>query len=784
MKKRIILITLICSLFIISSLIGILFVKNVIATSDLDYTFENDIVFDDNNPYYDFSYDDYNIRNQSIYTNDYNATYSFENDIIGQNPINWSDNGLTYQYIQNHNKIIGIYGNNNITQVNFNNDYLEGTIEYWILTTDSDKRTNLYFWDTSGGILSLEIRLDTFAYHNGTDYFYWECLSNQWYHIRIEWFTNNKVDIYCNHILEINKKSLMTNQTNGFDFFRIQLFDSHYTYLDAVGFSFDSDYNIYDNIIPYLEINDSIREVDKYEFAFSEFEVLYDLGSDVFSNWSEIDPTYDYVNIAYEYNERDRRIEIENVGVNSQTSGIEKEFYIDSGIINISWSFNITNMGSVGQFTMNTYSSDDTLISSIFIRNGFLREFGGLWLDSGLTTNIVYEFNLYVNYWDNISILFYLANDIYQDTFFIPILENNKDGLGKVKVFYDPAVENVMVYIDYVGIYINGSSISEELAYIQTAFVNIIPENYWNFKEFNLFNFNILGNNSFHVSTIMYLPDISVITRINELQYYNETDIILNLYNFTHSGNYGCGNAQLWLEFYNEIGFFKLTISGVKLVEGSNEYPLIFDYANVDIQDNYFYVKSNRLYFTHTANENDTLEYIQAKFGIDDTYAINRSINFNAYFLGISKAYFSNNYVSETNSTFPLRLGHNSFNYILPQEQIIKSFTILITDNNNNNYYGNSEGYITSIKLKYYPNIELTILTLSLIEIMIPLVVLIIPTLAVASVYGKKAIIPMLILMSVICFIGNLIEIEMFFIMMLCLGSALFLQYKREKEKI
>ena len=127
-------------------------------------------------------------------------------------------------------------------------------------------------------------------------------------------------------------------------------------------------------------------------------------------------------------------------------------------------------------------------------------------------------------------------------------------------------------------------------------------------------------------------------------------------------------------------------------------------------------------------------------------------------------------------------MGYEGINLILPQQQIIKSFTILITDNNNNDYYGNSEGYISSIKLIYYPDIELTILTLSLVEIMIPLIVLLIPTLAISSVYGKKAIIPMLILMTLICFISNLINVEIFFIMMLCLGSALFLQYKKERE--
>jgi len=246
------------------------------------------------------------------------------------------------------------------------------------------------------------------------------------------------------------------------------------------------------------------------------------------------------------------------------------------------------------------------------------------------------------------------------------------------------------------------------------------------------------------------------------------------------------GNNEYTFVLISNVSFI---ISEIKvysniLKKGINIYRPTFTYANVNISENYFYVSNNRLYFTHYANENDTLEYIQVKFNIDNVYAINRSINFKTYFYGISEAYFINNYVSQTDSIFFLRLGYEIINMILPQQQIIKSFTILITDNDNNDYYGNSEGYISSIKLIYYPDIELTILTLSLIEIMIPLIIIIVPTIAISSVYGKKAILPMLMLMSIICFATNIIPIEIFFIIIIALGCGMFLEYKKEKEKI
>jgi len=809
MKTKNILPIVLCLSFILSSLIGILFVKDVKADSqDIDYTFNQDYFLQDFS--YDnftetiFSSDKFNNRNLTTYTQNYNATYSFENDInkVGlEVPFidYYMTSGNSYAKviteIKGHNEILNAYSYSPYI-VSFYNDFntnrLNGTIEFWIRLNNSEQcffalkeynfqRGSFYFYsDNKLYVRNVSDYIEIFTYN-----------INVWYHIRIDFnCTSDSYNIYINNILKANN-FLFENDASYIDRFHIQLTPSNpfHCYFDAIGYSWDNNYTIGQNLIPYLEIDTSIKEVDKYEFAYESWDNLYDIDSDIFSNWSEIDATYDYVNIADDPNQLDRRIQIENDAINSQDSGIEKEFYINSGILNITWSVNFTDMPSIpAKFCTKVYSSDDTLISNIYIQNGFLRYSanGITQLDDGLTTNVIYEFNLYINYWDNISILYYFADDVYQDSFFIRIPENNKDGLGKIEIFYDCTVEDLWyIYIDYVGVYINGSSISEEFAYVRSESFWIDPyyEYTWNLNDYSQFSVFITNTNcSFHGSSGTFIHGLGYSAQLTPIDLYNGYNIF-NVYNITPTN---FGYPTLWIQYFNQFNTLNLNIEigGIRLKEGINSYPIIFSYQNVDIQENFFYVKNNRLYFTHNANENNTLEYIQAKFEIDDTYAINRSINFKTYFLGISKAYFSNNYVSEVNSTFPFRLGHNSINSILPQQQIIKSFTILITDNDNNNYYGNSEGYITSLTLIYYPDIEIIILTLSLIEIMIPLVVLIIPTVAIASVYGKKSVIPMLILMTFICLIGNLIEMEMFFIMLLCLGSGLFLQYKREKDKI
>jgi len=754
----------------------------------------------------------------------YNATYSFENeigkeglDILFIDSIIGTDINCTIKIISkldNHSEILELYDNNNSGNFDCYNDFGlrdSGFLEFWIRITNNSLNNLFIGLEDNSGTLRGYIYTDTdgqFHFQGSTNIdSNIDCNINTWYHIKIafdkipmsiDWWINTIQQTQTSYLyleqVQLSRLTISSN-INNYNF---------YTYIDAIGYSWDSDYTIgqnllpteyyaYEigsNIIPIIETNTNIKEVDKYEFAFESFQNLYDLYDNVSSGWIEID--YDPNNLVHisEDTTNDRTIMLAGQSAFPFELGIYKEFNILSGIMNFTWKININAFGQTdNEVGIYIYSYDNTELTYIFIENGYLKYDNGtndVVLDSDLTTTQNYTFNLYINTYDSMMILKYYENEIYQDTFFLSLQVFNKHGLGKIEFLKDHKTGSISTCkLDYIGIYINGSSITTEFGIIRNYdMIYTTPMLY--FIHTNLFSFIVDNTNmSLKISEYPYVDFNDVITEICSLDIYEGFNRF-NHYDTIHNGNNHINATILWIQFYNQLELFKINIEGVRLDYEFYEYgiPLRFTHNGIDTQENYFYENNNKLYFTLNSNENDTLEYIQADFVFEGILSTNRSIGFNSYFKGTCSSIFSVKFHGNTYNHFDFSKDISKFNTILTQKKWIYAFIILITDNNDNNITGNSEGYLCNINLRYYPDIELTILTLSLIEIMIPLIVLLIPTIAIASVYGKKAILPMLILMSVICFITFLIPVEIFFIIILCLGLGLFLQYKRERGNI
>lgn len=813
MKKKIIFTTLICLSFIIAFLIGLTFInetKGNYSTSDIPFTFESESYYNSVNPSYNYTL---NVRNQTLFTQDYNATYSFENDIIGSKPKYWNifDIGGHAKIIKNknnHNNVLEILDNSSSQSVYMYNNFLVQTnsiIEfYWCFnsTETIEHYLRLYLMENmeekiyilfnyKEGNLGTIVSLDnTYSYNDISI----NQSINSWYHIKIE--LNDILNSFIFYLNGINRGSFdYFSDTNiGIDSLRFYTKTSnsggfYWHWLDAIGYSWDDNYTIGQNIIPYQEINPNIKEVDKYEFAFKSFQDLNDIGSSNCNSWIDVDNVDNLVRIATDTT-NDRVISMSGQLGYPYEMGIYREFDIPSGVLNITWNIEIGNFGQTNnEVGIYIYSYDDIELTYIFIENGYLKydnSIKDIILDSGLTNSQNYEFNLYINTYDNMMVLKYYENEIYQDTFFLSLQISNKHGLGKIEFLKDHKVGSISVCeLDYIGIYVNGSSISTEFGIIKNYdMIYTTPMLYFTYS--NLFSFTIDNTNmSLKISEYPYIDFNDIITEICSLDIYEGFNRF-NHYDTNHDGNDYINATILWIQFYNQLELSKINIEGVRLTYELYEYGswLRYTHNGIDIQENYFYENNNKLYFTHNSNQSDVLEYIQAEFLIQTILTTNRSIGFNSYFIGTSHAIFKVRFHGNTYNQFDFSIGTSKFNTILTQKKNLYSFVILITDNNDNNITGNSEGYTTDIKLTYYPNIELTILTLSLIEIMIPLIIIIVPTVAIASVYGKKAILPMLMLMSIICFATNIIPIEIFFIIIITLGCGMFLEYKKEREKI
>lgn len=808
MKKKIILITLICSLFIISSLIGILFIKDTKATSDLEYIFENDVLYSGKGI---FPNSTFNIRNRTLITQDnYTATYDFLDESIGSvyPNIDFLDsvsipsgsNISIISDLEGHNHVLEYYQANTV-------DYLSsrhildvsqpnGTYEFWIyLTIDRF----IYFTMSEGeGVQGVYFGTTTplkFAYNDGGWQPICDYVVNTWYHIRIDFecgpsgYKGLAPDTFFVYINGVKygaypfRYSIDNMEKIDIGMYKCVESNEYNTYIDAIGLNW-KDYTIGQNIRDFNITETDIQEIDVFELEHYINGSILPIDYDNPNTWYDIEVgANDYVNlVASNPNRRAVNIWHQVVG----NMGLERDFTIEKGIINISlsiWYFIMLN--DDGYFDCSIYSFDDTLIVKLrFLFDGVDIK---LYYYDGSSNILLHTFTAGqlqdISNWKNFNLyigssclLTYEYTTTYK-LFIFPKIDFTKEGLSKIKLIGNmPDTSHTQFErIESIGVYINGTSLAEGFGFMECNMTNEIYTD-WKLKHHNLLTINANGTFRFD-----FYGSVGGGINITELTFFNNTDVLFNLY----EGSNIIGDETFMFILFNEsFTINSLRIEGVKLIENSNEYWLEFTYNGIDIDKSYFNVSNHNLYFIHYANENDTLEYIQAKFNIDDIPAINRSINFRTYFYGISKAYLVNEYTSKTTTNFEFPLGYNTINSILPQQKIISNFTITITDQNNNDYYGKSEGYITSIKLIYYTDIELTLLTLNLIGMMIVIILLFVPTIGIYTIYGKKAIIPMLILMTIICFISNLIPTWLFFILMFCYSGTIFLQYKQKRGMI
>ena len=785
-KKKIVLIFILALCF--SSIMMVLFIQKAKASSDLDYIFNNDILFNEYNP---IPSNTYNIRNKTYYNGIYKASYSFTNELgLTSSDISFVDtdnSGLKANVSINstflsHNNILNltphITGDNAHVENNIDSQ-VNGTIEFWLLHNDATYRSNFFGYD--GATIGFQIRLDhdEFAYYDGSEHVITDAYDNIWYHIRIDYecgignylgLSNDKFYITINGTRHGSYP--FRNGINSLTTFELLIDDNndYSAYFDAIGYSWLSNYSIFENTIP-NSYKTSEQEIDKWMFSINDSGIPYSNFDSNLDGWTESDVSnqvyhYRINNLTY-YQFYHSTIDVLT---------IEKTFSYENGIIDIIIENDLMVLTTDGFIRFMIYSYDTTLITSIiFVKDG--SDYKVLQYD-GSSSILLYEtnesvlassnkiFNIHIN---NMFCKFdFIAPEYSINESFIFLKIAFKEGLSKIIIRSDIDITIQKFRIDNIGVYINGNSIVDDFAY-QDIEGN---EN----TELNLKSNSrlvIIGNGTFGLN----INTSNGLYGLIEVQEFNNISTSFSLENI-HDTDTSHTPPLIRIFFNSTYTIHYIYFEQLRLTEGINKYYMDFSYENINITDNYFYVYGNRLYFSHTANENDTLEYIQAKFNVIDYPNINKSVSFSSYFYGISKSYFIINYLSLTSSYFEFKLGNDNINVLLPQQQITKNFVILITDNDNNDYYGNSEGYISGITIRYHLDIELTLLTLDLISIIIPIILIFIPTIALYTVYGKKIIIPMLILMTIICYFGNLLPDWLFAIMMICFASTLILQYK------
>jgi hypothetical protein len=77
---------------------------------------------------------------------------------------------------------------------------------------------------------------------------------------------------------------------------------------------------------------------------------------------------------------------------------------------------------------------------------------------------------------------------------------------------------------------------------------------------------------------------------------------------------------------------------------------------------------------------------------------------------------------------------------------------------------GTTTGLVTDIELLVTENIGITVITSSVVDIIVPLIMMIIPAMAISEIWGKWLLVPIFLLMGLLALISSLIPSWLFFI--------------------
>ncbi|MFX1570954.1 MAG: hypothetical protein ACFFCV_21655 [Promethearchaeota archaeon] len=206
----------------------------------------------------------------------YPATYGFENDVLGGDAMNWTHDVVTSTHSEiidsykGHKRVYELFDNaagNPDTYTTFNNQSY-GTIELWVLVTieqpawieireEFSERILVCMIPSPGNPLLVRIgAVDTYLTEFGI------LSADEWYHLRIDFritgapeymgLSEDSFIVYLNSIKSNSEISMEYTSVQANKFLLTTTYSvadpNYYLYFDAVGFSWDPNYNIGDNL--------------------------------------------------------------------------------------------------------------------------------------------------------------------------------------------------------------------------------------------------------------------------------------------------------------------------------------------------------------------------------------------------------------------------------------------------------------------------------------------------------------------------------------------------------
>jgi hypothetical protein len=202
----------------------------------------------------------------------YPATYGFENDKNGLSPYDWVDTCEANAYAQvvdstgTHKKVIELSSTSgSASSVNLENIFVAqntGTLELWMMKSSANENGPAVIFIYGAAVQTLiTLMIDDDAKENieyiapsgvYTDIGYSNYSDDKWFHIRIEWnCISDTYSIWIDNIQYLNNTGFQNARTDTAAVsIKLYSYDSSNPalyYIDAVGYSWDPNYNVGDN---------------------------------------------------------------------------------------------------------------------------------------------------------------------------------------------------------------------------------------------------------------------------------------------------------------------------------------------------------------------------------------------------------------------------------------------------------------------------------------------------------------------------------------------------------
>jgi hypothetical protein len=195
----------------------------------------------------------------------YPATYGFENDDNGVFPFGWIDDSFGSALVtieeekSGHKKVIKSYDPAGSSRAQANQSFspqLSGSIEFWFLKEagGTGSPVQIIIQGDNGAVIHLliddSLNGNTFYESSYGEFAAGKYSDDQWFHIKIDLIcSTDKYDLYLDGVKEIDQGDF-DNTQNWFHYFYISSSNSRtgIYYIDALGYSWDPNYNIGDNL--------------------------------------------------------------------------------------------------------------------------------------------------------------------------------------------------------------------------------------------------------------------------------------------------------------------------------------------------------------------------------------------------------------------------------------------------------------------------------------------------------------------------------------------------------